>query len=113
MLNQVQTTVPLLISNSSAAGAVISGGGVSPSSTSSGSASRCTRIHNPEYIHHGHDLNGRHSSSADEGFTSGSSPVNGIAGPMALLSPQSSADTTHLVSLSSASSASSSSSSST
>merc|ERR1712156_32846 len=110
MLNQAQTTVPLLISNSSV---VSSGGGVSPSSimntscessTSSGSASRCTRIHNPDYGihggHGGHDLNGRHSSSADEGFTSGSSPVNGLtSGPM-VLSPQSSGDTTHLVELS-------------
>ena len=92
---------------------------------------RCTRIHNPEYgsIIHGHDSshhfgNGRHSSSADEGFTSGSSPVNGTSGMMGVgisvsgqgnlvLSPQSSGDTTHLVSLSSGSTSSSSSSSST
>lgn len=83
---------------------------------------RCTRIHNPEYgsIIHGHDshhFNGRHSSSADEGFTSGSSPVNGMGGISGsgqglVLSPQSSADTTHLVSLSSASTSSSSSSTS-
>merc|ERR1711976_349763 len=81
-------------------------GGVSPSSvmntscessSSSGSASRCTRVYNPETGNT--DLNGRHSSSADEGFTSGSSPVNGIPVPM-LLSPQSSSDTqetTHLM----------------
>jgi hypothetical protein len=72
---------------------------------------RCTRIHNPEYgsIIHGHDshhFNGRHSSSADEGFTSGSSPVNGMGGISGsgqgnlVLSPQSSADTTHKVELS-------------
>merc|ERR1719461_556382 len=95
MANQAQTTVPLLIASST--------GGVSPSSimntscessASSGSASRCTRIHNPDF----QSVEGRcHSSSADEGFTSGSSPVNGTNSnvPM-ILSPQSS-ETTHLV----------------
>jgi len=114
MANQAQTTVPLLIASSSSGG-----GGVSPSSimntscessASSGSASRCTRIHNPDF----HPVEGHrcHSSSADEGFTSGSSPVNGATSnvPM-VLSPQSS-ETTHLVSSSSCSTSSSSSSSS-
>ena len=70
---------------------------------------RCTRIHNPDFP----PVEGRcHSSSADEGFTSGSSPVNGTTSnvPM-ILSPQSS-ETTHLVSSSSSSTSSSSSSSS-
>ena len=71
------------------------------------------------------DLNGRHSSSADEGFTSGSSPVNGLGVPPVgvvggaggmpiILSPQSSdtQDTAHLVSSSAASSSSTSSSAS-
>lgn len=72
---------------------------------------RCTRIHNPDYIPEYN--NGRHSSSADEGFTSGSSPVNGAASGSGslMLSPQST-DTAHLVSSSSASTASSTSSSS-
>ena len=65
---------------------------------------RCTRIHNPDF----HPVEGIrcHSSSADEGFTSGSSPVNGTTSnvPM-VLSPQSS-ETTHLVSSSSSSTSS-------
>ena len=71
---------------------------------------RCTRVYNPEA---GTDINGRHSSSADEGFTSGSSPVNGTTSNVPiLLSPQSSdtQDTTHLVSSSSSSTTSSKSS---
>ena len=76
---------------------------------------RCTRVYNPES---GIELNGRHSSSADEGFTSGSSPVNGISTTNTnmpiLLSPQSSdtQDTAHLVSSESCSSTTSSTSSS-
>lgn len=107
MLAQAQTTVPLLISSSS--------GGVSPSSImntscdssgSGGSSSRCPRA-TMESID---PCGGRNSSSADEGFTSGSSPVNGTNNNMPIiLSPQSSdtQDTAHLVSSSSSSTTSS------